>query len=80
MVSFVGNYPIIHSIKIVLCIFALGITVSETFTFKNCDHQKVGQGHSVILAMTPFDSKCKNLQKSSTHFCAGFYHFKDDFF
>ena len=73
------SLAIIQSIKVVRCIFALGLTVSDTLTFKNCDLQKVGQGHSVILVMTPFDSKCKSLQKSFTHFCAGFYHFRDFF-
>ena len=34
------------------------------------------RSQSTIFALTLFDGKCQNLQKTSTHFCANCYHFR----
>ena len=41
------------------------------------DLQKVGQGHSAIFIIRPFDGKCQNVQMTPTHFCASSYRFRD---
>ena len=37
----------IKCIKVILCIFALALTISDVLTFTNFDLQKVGQDHGV---------------------------------
>ena len=44
---------------------------------ENCLPSKRSRSLRKIVAVTPFEGKCQNLQMTPTHFCASSQHFRD---
>ena len=55
------SWRIYTYIRVIGCIFALVLTISEILTFQICDFKNLDEGHEVQHSVTPFDFEFKNL-------------------
>ena len=65
------------SIKVIIRMFALSLTVSEILPFQMFDLENLGQGHRVHLLYCQSISNTDLCKSYSTHFYAIFRRFED---
>ena len=63
--------------QVVLCIFALDLTLLDILTFQNIDLQIVGQGHGVYFSIDTIRWHMSKSTKDSYTFYASSYGFRD---
>ena len=80
-VQFLQRHHSMASVKIYKRLSHIFCTSSHHFrdiNILNClPLKRRSRTKTTIFAMTPFDGKCQNLQKTPIHLCTSSYHFRD---